>query len=44
MQQYLDRRRITRKTAVRFGMGASIDQWDALIQAMIKLGYTKAEL
>ena len=44
VQQYLDRRRITRKTAVRFGMGASIDQWDALIQAMIKLGYTKAEL
>ena len=44
VQQYLDRRRITRKTAVRFGMGASVDQWDALIQAMIKLGYTKAEL
>ena len=44
VQAYLDRRRITRKTAVRFGMGASVDAWDALISAMTEHGYTKAEL
>lgn len=44
VQEYLNRRRITRATAVRFGMGASVDAWDTLIQAMLRLGYTKAEL
>ena len=44
VQAYLNRRQITRQTAVRFGMGASVDEWDALISAMLKLGYTKAEL
>ena len=44
VQAYLNRRQIDRRTAVRFGMGASLDQWDALIKAMGQLGYTKAEL
>ena len=44
VQAYLNRRKITRRTAVRFGMGASLEEWDALITAMQKLGYTKAEL
>ena len=44
VQAYLNRRQITRRTAVRFGMGASTESWDTLISAMLKLGYTKAEL
>lgn len=44
VRAYLEKRQITPKTAVRFGMGASVDSWDALISAMIKIGYTKAEL
>lgn len=44
VQEYLDRRQITRPTAVRFGMGASPDSWDALLTAMTKRGYTKTEL
>lgn len=42
--QYLERRRISRKTAVNFGLGASPDSWDALITAMMQKGYTKSEL
>ncbi|MDD3346920.1 DNA primase [Oscillibacter sp.] len=44
VQAYLDRRKITRATAVKFGMGASLDAWDVLLNAMTKKGYTKAEL
>ena len=44
MQEYLDRRKIRRATAVNFGLGASLDAWDALILAMTKKGYTKSEL
>ena len=44
VQEYLDKRRITRKTAVKFGMGASLDAWDVLLTAMTKKGYTKSEL
>ncbi len=44
VQAYLDRRRITRATAVKFGMGASLDAWDVLLNAMTKKGYTKSEL
>ena len=44
VQEYLDRRRIKRSTAVKFGMGASLDSWDTLLTAMTKKGYTKAEL
>lgn len=42
--EYLDQRRITRKTAVNFGLGASADEWDCLLTAMTRKGYTKAEL
>lgn len=44
VQDYLDRRQIRKPTAVSFGLGASLDQWDALITAMTHLGYTKSEL
>ena len=44
VQAYLDKRQIKKSTAVKFGMGASLDSWDTLLNAMTKKGYTKAEL
>jgi len=45
VQQYLDKRQISRRTAVNFGMGAAPpDQWDALLTAMTEKGYTKSQL
>ena len=44
VQAYLDKRQIHRGVAVRFGMGASLDQWDALLHAMTARGFTKEEL
>ena len=44
VRAYLDKRAISRKIAVRFGMGASPDSWDALLRAMSAKGYTKQEL
>ncbi len=44
VRAYLDKRAISRKIAVRFGMGASPDSWDALLRAMTARGYTKQEL
>ena len=44
VQEYLDRRQIKKSTAVKFGMGASLDAWDVLLTAMTKKGYTKSEL
>ena len=44
VQAYLDKRRIRRGIAVRFGMGAAPDSWDALLTAMTHKGYTKQEL
>lgn len=41
---YLARRQISRKTAMNFGLGASLDSWDALSTAMQEKGYTKADL
>ena len=41
---YLDKRKITRKTAMNFGLGASLDSWDSLLTAMLQAGYTKTEL
>ena len=41
---YLARRRISRRTAMNFGLGASLDSWDSLLAAMLDKGYTKAEL
>ena len=44
MTAYLARRQISRKTAMNFGLGASLDSWDALSTAMQEKGYTKADL
>lgn len=44
VQEYLDRRKIRRATAVNFGMGASLDSWDTLLTAMTAKGYSKSEL
>ena len=41
---YIEKRRINRKTAMDFGLGASLDSWDSLLTAMLKKGYTKSEL
>ena len=41
---YLERRKITRRTAMNFGLGASLDGWDSLLTAMQEKGYTKADL
>ena len=41
---YLEQRKITPRTATNFGLGASLDSWDALLNAMLEKGYTKAEL
>ena len=44
VQSYLDRRQIRKNIAVRFGMGASLNEWDALTCAMRAKGYSKEEL
>ena len=44
VQEYLDRRQIKKSTSVKFGMGASLDALNVLLNAMTKKGYTKAEL
>ena len=41
---YLEKRRISRKTAMDFGLGASLNGWDTLLTEMIHQGFTKAEL
>jgi len=41
---YIEKRKISRKTAMDFGLGASLDSWDALMTAMLHMGYTKTEL
>lgn len=44
MAAYLDKRKISRKTAMNFGLGASLDSWDSLLTAMLDRGYSKKEL
>lgn len=44
VREYLDRRQIRKATAVNFGMGASPDAWDVLLNEMTAKGYSKAEL
>ena len=41
---YLEKRRVSRKTAVSFGLGCAPDSWDALLTAMGEKGYTPDEL
>ncbi|MDE7261679.1 MAG: DNA primase [Oscillospiraceae bacterium] len=42
--EYLNRRKISRRTATNFGLGASLEGWDHLMNAMLDKGYTKADL
>ncbi len=42
--RYIDKRRISKKFANRFGLGAAPDAWDSLIRAMAEQGYDKREL
>ena len=42
--EYINKRRISRKFANRFGLGAAPDAWDTLIRAMTAKGYDKREL
>lgn len=44
VREYLDRRQIRKATAVKFGMGASLDAWDVLLNEMTAQGYSKSEL
>ena len=41
---YMEKRRISRKTAMDFGLGAAPNSWDGLLTVMLKKGYTKMEL
>ncbi len=41
---YIAQRRISRKYAMRFGLGAAPDAWDSLLRAMAEQGYEKADL
>ena len=41
---YMEKRRIGRKAAMDFGLGAAPDSWDSLLTAMLQKGYTKSEL
>ena len=41
---YINKRRISKKFANRFGLGAAPDAWDSLIRAMAEKGYDKRDL
>ena len=42
--EYINKRRISKKFANRFGLGAAPDAWDSLIRAMGEKGFDKREL
>ena len=42
--EYMKNRKITRRNATNFGLGASTDEWDGLLTAMRKKGYGDGEL
>ena len=42
--EYMKTRKITRRTATNFGLGAAADEWDGLLTAMRKKGYGDGEL
>ena len=42
--EYMRSRRITRRNATNFGLGAASDEWDDLLTAMLQKGYTQSEL
>ena len=41
---YIVKRALSRATVTRFGLGYSPNEWSALLDAMVKKGYTKEEL
>ena len=41
---YLQKRQISRKTAVNFGLGCAPDSWDSLLKAMAEKGFSWEEL
>ena len=41
---YMRQRKITRRNATNFGLGAAADEWDGLMTAMLEKGYTQSEL
>lgn len=43
-QEYLTRRALSRSTVTRFGLGYAPNAWSALLDAMVRKGYTKEEL
>ena len=44
VMEYMRSRKITRRNATNFGLGAAGDEWDGLMTAMLQKGYTQAEL
>ena len=42
--EYINRRGISPEMVKKFGLGAAIDSWSALVDAMTKKGYTQREL
>lgn len=42
--EYIKKRGLSAKTVKRFGLGAALDEWFALSDAMIKEGYRESEL
>lgn len=42
--EYIRARAIYPRFSARFGLGAAVDAWDALLKAMIALGYEKRDL
>lgn len=42
--EYMKTRKITRRNATNFGLGAAADEWDGLLTAMRKKGYDDGEL
>lgn len=44
VREYIVQRRITPRTAIRFGLGAAPDGWDTLVRHMVQQGFDKLEL
>jgi DNA primase len=44
MLQYLQQRKLSKRTITNFGLGAAPEGWDNLIRAMAEKGYDKGEL
>ena len=44
VMEYMRSRRISKKNATNFGLGAASGEWDGLLTAMTQKGYTRGEL